>query len=235
MRSGVWDRTASEAMTILWAENRNAASSRQGFTLLELLLVLAILVIIGAIGTPVLDRVLERQRLRGAAEELRVAWEDARLVAMRTGQVQAFACEIGGRTYSIEPLVLHDDVNNVAEGATLFSGGVAAQASTPTVGMNPSTANESQSRQAELEETLTFASCRVAGDTRAFSLSSTPPGSAGNAAAAMVYFYPDGTSSTAEVLIQSERGDLTGIQIRGLTGHSRTLGVVDSTELGLQR
>ena len=208
-------------------------SCRAGFTLLELMLVMAILVIIAAIGTPVLDRVLERQKLRGSGEGLRLAWENARLTAMRTGQVQVFTCEIGGRAYSIDPLILHDDINNVGEGATLLSGGVAVQMSTSNLGVNLSAAGDNRSRSGELDEAVVFASCRVASDTRAFSLSS--PALASNPGGPSVIFYPDGTTSTAEVLIQTKGGEVTGIQIRGLTGHSRLLGITKSSDAGLQR
>lgn len=210
---------------------------RIGFTLLELMLVMAILVIIGALGMPVLDRVLERQKLRAAAEELRLSWENARLAAMRTGQIQVFTCDIGGRGYSVEPMLLHDDINNVGDGATLLSGGVAVQTSTSNLGTTVSAPSESQSRSGELDEAVVFVSCRVASDTRMFSMSS--PGVASipvsNTGGQSVVFYPDGTTSTAEVLIQTKRGEVTGIQIRGLTGHSRLLGVTGSSEAGLRQ
>jgi prepilin-type N-terminal cleavage/methylation domain-containing protein len=246
MRSEAWARMGCEATMIssvsgppkltlsMHSAHRAVGLDRRlGFTLLELMLVLAILVVIAAIATPVLDRVLERQKLRGAAEELRLAWENARLTAMRTGQVQVFTCEIGERAYSIDPMVLHDDVNNAADGATLFSGGTAVQLNTSNLGVNLSSPMGNQSKAGELDEAVVFASCRVASDTRAFSM--TNPALGGNQSGTSVIFYPDGTTSTAEVLIQTKGGEVTGIQIRGLTGHSRLLGVTSSSEAGLKR
>jgi prepilin-type N-terminal cleavage/methylation domain-containing protein len=200
---------------------------RKAFTLMELMLVMAILVILASIAVPILGNVLDRQKLRGAAEELRLAWDNARLKAMRTGQTQIFQCQIESGAYSIQPLILHDDVNNVGDGATLLSGGVAVETSSTAWGVTTSAVDPQELDQLKLDETVTFASCRVASDPRAFSLAQSG-GSTGidltNVSQA-VLFYSDGTTSTAEALIRNQRGDTTGVQLRGLTGHSKVLAV----------
>ena len=48
----------------------------------------------------------------------------------------------------------------------------------------------------------------------------------------MVIFYPDGTTSTAELRVQNPRGETSGVQLRGLTGHSRVLDVAPEPQAG---
>lgn len=203
---------------------------RGGFTLLELTLVVAILVLLASIALPILGSVLDRQKLRGAAEELRLAWDNARLKAMRTGQTQVFRCELDSGAYTVFPLVLHDDENNVGEGATFFSGGMAVQTSASQFGMTTTATDSRQFGEKNLDESISFVSCQVAGDPRAFSLAQT--GASADVSITnvtqMVFFYPDGTTSTAEAIVRNKNGEQTGVQMRGLTGHSRVLGITFS-------
>ncbi len=212
--------------------SRSPKLFRSAFTLLEVMLVMAILVVLGSIAVPLLDGVMERQKLRGSAEELRLAWEGARLKAMRTGQAQVFQCAVDSGSYTIQPLILHDDVNNVGMGATLMSGGVAVQTANTNFGVTVSAADPQQFTPTKLDEAISFVSCRVASDSRAFSMAQTG-GSAGVSMTNIgqtVIFYPDGSTSTAEALIRNKSGDISGVQIRGLTGHSRVLGITSNSE-----
>jgi prepilin-type N-terminal cleavage/methylation domain-containing protein len=199
-------------------------SGRTGFTLMELMLVLSILVVIGSMAVPSLNNMMERQRIRSAADEMRLVWDSARIKAMRTGQAQIFKCQVGTNGYSIEPLILHDDVNNVGEGATVLNGGVAVQTTSSTYGMTTSLATTSDLAQ-KLDESLSFTSCVVAGDIRAYSIAQSGQSNAVSVQSVnqSVIFYPDGSTSTAELKFKNERGDSIGIQIRGLTGHTKLL------------
>ncbi len=210
-----------------------APDARGGFTLLELVLVLAIIVLIGALAVPSLGEVFERQKLQGAAQELRLKWDRARLEAMRTGQAQVFQCTIGQRDYSLGPWVLESDIANAGSGATVMTGAgtlVETQANGFFTAAGPTEPEPEQ-----LEENLSFVSCLVAGDMRAYTTAqdsqSTRPGMSDvntQTVGQSVIFYPDGSTSTAEVRIQNQRGDVRAIQLRGLTGHCR---VVDITNV----
>jgi len=211
-----------EAATLISHDSRRSA-----FTLLELMLVMAILVILSSIAVPILGTALDRQKLRGAAEQLRLAWDNARLKAMRTGQAQVFQCQVDSGSYTLQPIILHDDFNNVGDGATLLSGGVAVQTTSTAFGPSTQAADANQFSPSQLDESIAFQSCLVASDPRAFSLAQTSNATAINLTnvAHSVMFYPDGTTSTAEVLIRNQHGDQSGVQLRGLTGHSKVLGV----------
>lgn len=203
---------------------------RGAFTLVEVMLVLAIIAIIGAIAVPRVDELVERQKLRGMANELRLEWDSARLEAMRTGQAQVFTCLVGSGSYSIRPLILQADTANAGQGATvMLSGGNLAE--TQTNGMLTA-ADTSQGDTQELESPIVFASCNVAGDMQAYTLAQDAQTmGAGDfntqTVGQSVIFYPDGSSSTAEVRIQNDRGDVRGIQIRGLTGHTKVVDVLN--------
>ncbi|MCA9133025.1 MAG: prepilin-type N-terminal cleavage/methylation domain-containing protein [Planctomycetales bacterium] len=207
---------------------------RPAFTLLELMLVLAIIGMIGAIMVPKLDQVFERQKLQGAANSIRLAWDTARLEAMRTGQSQVFNCQPGSGSYTIQPLVLTSDVATAAAGATVMLNGgnlVETQANGLWTAAQPE-----QSEGQQLDDNILFVSCNVAGEMRAYTVAQDAQVTGGgelntqNAGQAVI-FYPDGSTSTAEVRLQNTRGDVRGVQIRGLTGHCRVvdIGNVPST------
>ncbi|MBN2217459.1 MAG: prepilin-type N-terminal cleavage/methylation domain-containing protein, partial [Pirellulales bacterium] len=63
---------------------------RRGVTLIELLLVLAILALVAATAWPSLERSLADQRLRDAADTIRAEWQHARAQAMSSGVAYQF-------------------------------------------------------------------------------------------------------------------------------------------------
>ncbi|MEZ6134059.1 MAG: type II secretion system protein [Pirellulaceae bacterium] len=207
-----------------------------GFTLLELMLVLAILVVIGGIAAPRLGGMFERRKLVGSAETLRLQWEEARLLAMRTGQSQVFTCELGTGGFRIKPLVLQSDAVNVGEGATLAT--MTGLVETENYGMgNVAVAVDPQAVEydQQLEESVVFLGCVVAGDMRAYTTAqesqTTGFGDVNTQTVSQsVIFYPDGSTSTAEVQIQNKRGEVRAVQIRGLTGNSRIVEVLNVAE-----
>jgi prepilin-type N-terminal cleavage/methylation domain-containing protein len=201
---------------------------RAGFTLLELMLVLAVLTVIGAIASPMLGSAFERQALRAGAETLRLQWEEARLKAMKTGQAQVFMCQLGTNSYSIKPLMLQSDLTNVGQGATLATMGGLVQTQNMGGGTVVVAADPTVSYDKQLEEKLSFLSCMAVSDMRAAVVAQDAQMSGSGdvnmqTMASSVFFYPDGSTSTAEVRIQSERGDVRILRIRGLTGHIQLL------------
>lgn len=201
--------------------------SQAGFTLLELLLVLTLIVAVSAIAVPRLGEVLERQRLNGSANELRLKWDRARLEAMRTGQAQVFQCQLETGDFTIKPLVLQSDSANVGAGANVMLGS-GQIAETQANGFLGAADVAADSETQKLEDDITFLACSVAGDMRAYSIAQESQSSGlgevnTQTVVQQVIFYPDGSTSTAEVQLKNQRGDVRAIQMRGLTGHSRVI------------
>lgn len=214
----------------IWVPER--ASPRRpglnGFTLLELMLVLAIIAMIGAIAAPALGTAFERQKLRAAIETIKLQWEEARLEAMKTGQAQVFTCQLETNYYSIKPLVLQSDAMNAGAGATLMTAGGMVETANMGQGTVAVAANPASRQDKQLEGDISFQSCAAVSDLRAFAVAqeaqmSTSGEVTTQTVPSSVIFYPDGSTSTAEVRIKNPRGDLRILQIRGLTGHCRVI------------
>lgn len=201
---------------------------RAAFTLLELMLVLTIVVMIGALVTPRLGEVFERQQVSGAANTLRMAWDRARLDAMRTGQAQVFTCQLGTGTYTVKPLMLQADAATAAAGAEVMVAGGVVEMQESGIATAADMSDDSE----QLENDVTFLSCLVAGDMRAYEVAqeSQMTGTGDlttQTLASNVVFYPDGSTSNAEVQVQNKRGDVRGVRMRGLTGHAKVVTITN--------
>ncbi len=100
---------------------RRVGDCRSAFTLMELMLVLALILAIGAVAVPKFTDLFARQRLHASAERIRLEFDRARLLAMQTGQAQLFECIVGEDKYSVRPLTQDADAINSGEGATLVT------------------------------------------------------------------------------------------------------------------
>ena len=72
-----------------------------GVTLIELLIVMAILVVISGLGMPQVLRMVERSRLTSAAKELQAELHRTRLESMKSGEPLVFHFELGTGNYEI--------------------------------------------------------------------------------------------------------------------------------------
>jgi prepilin-type N-terminal cleavage/methylation domain-containing protein len=186
-----------------------APIDRAGFTLLELLLVLSLLVFLAALSWPSVGLPLANQALRSAADDVRTAWTRARVSAMSSGHTYVFRYAPDGDHYTIECQVAPE---------------ASAEVSPLGFGTAEATAIEDATPLAEewrLPEQIRFGGGQTAVDGRAEAASA-----AGNsmildselAFAEPIFFYPDGTTSTARVCLQNEYGRRMELSLRGLTG-----------------
>ena len=76
---------------------------RKAFTLLEVLLVMAIIVIIMAVAYPSMEAWWADARVQGAADEVRGAWAEARVRAIDSGIPYRFAVKPDSERYRIAP------------------------------------------------------------------------------------------------------------------------------------
>jgi len=199
---------------------RRCADRRAGFTLIELLLVLALLVVIGALVWPNLTGPLNNQKLRKTADLIRAELARARNRAMSTGRIQAFRYTNGLGEYSIEPWFANDDFLE----SNVQTAGL-APVSQPALTMD--------TIKVTLDEGILFTGGQVEVDLRAMEAtqetiraSTVEPTSA-----PVILFYPDGTSSTARLILANEGGYYVVIQLRGLTGIAKMTDLMDANEL----
>jgi len=85
--------------------HRNSAHrlrDRGGYTLLELLIALGILVAIAGLTLPALRGPLDKSRLRHSACQVQSALAKTRALAIRAGEAHSFRYKIGGRNFRIE-------------------------------------------------------------------------------------------------------------------------------------
>jgi prepilin-type N-terminal cleavage/methylation domain-containing protein len=93
---------------------------RRGYTLLEMLLVLALLVILAALAYPSVDGMYSGIRLRAGADNLRSALAQARAHAMDEGRSYRFAVLAGQGNYRVAP-----------EGSAYWGGGASTGEADP--------------------------------------------------------------------------------------------------------
>jgi Tfp pilus assembly protein FimT len=179
---------------------------RRGFTLMEILLVLAILIAVVGIAAPSMQRTMEHQALKDTAVQLRARCGSARVTAMKTGQIQMLRVELGGSKYYLQPWSQGDEALNASE-AEAFN---ATQTN-----LAPAAITEKQ-----LPAGITFASLHTPFDTRGATVEDTllqfERGT--SKFSQPVLFYPDGTSSASTMILANARELAVEIKLRSLTG-----------------
>jgi prepilin-type N-terminal cleavage/methylation domain-containing protein len=200
---------------------------RRGFTLVELMLVLAIIGVIAGLSWPVLKSTFELARLKSGAEQVQSAFGHAKVDAMNKGLPQVFHFEPGTGQYCTE--VWQDDLASTegdasTSGSTSSTAGSAAPASSSTTGGTASSNSSSAVVMHQLPEGIVFADQSQVQDARADALAAegeAPPSSSSGGSSAPIMFYADGTASEASVTVTSPSGRSISISLRGFTGVSR--------------
>ena len=198
------------------ARRPTTRSGRRAFTLVEVVLVLVVLTLIAATTWPSLQRSLADHRLRNAADMIRADWARARAEAMASGVAQRFRYALDEQTYWIEPC---EDLASSA-GERLSTDEI-AQAS-----------GSSESDRSRLPKDIAFVEGElVAESSEETWTDSTAPSENGESEPPIV-FLPDGTCSSARLVLQNEYDRGVTVKIRGLTAIS-TVGQVFYIEEGL--
>jgi len=181
--------------------------SRRAVTLFELLLVLTLLVLLGALAWPTIEGTFIVSRLRSAADQIRAAWSDAQLESMRSGTPHLFRYEPDARKYSVSPWDWNLTADESARDRADDTDAATANAAT----------------EGELPDGIVFSSSEVSADARAAAYASRTGDQeqSEQGESAPIVFYPDGTSTDASVLLKDTKGFLIRVTLRGLTGISR--------------
>jgi prepilin-type N-terminal cleavage/methylation domain-containing protein len=90
---------------------------RRGFTLLEVIIVLALLAVIAAMGAPRLSAALRRRTTQTAADQFATAHSLARATAVRYGRVAQLHIDAGTRRFWVD---VDTSANNIGQRATIW-------------------------------------------------------------------------------------------------------------------
>ena len=159
--------------------------------------------ILAAVAWPSLDRSLEAHRLRKAGDMVRTQWCRARVQAMRGGATYAFRYLPGQDRYTLEgyrgPEYVADTEEQDARSEALLPG---------------------EHSDKRLPEGVIFGIGQTDPDTRAagVTIGADASESSEDGWSPPIYFYPDGSTSTARLTLASERGYHLELALRGLTG-----------------
>jgi len=211
---------------------------RPGFTLVEIIIVLGLVVIIGGLVLTAIQKPMAGRRLQLAADQIRVEWARARSRAMASGQIYCFICELGGNGYAVQPWsdagIESASTVEVDQSLPPLDGGNTGGLSQPGSPSGDTSLGMVISSRKELPEKITFADLQVMDSDLSATFSKDVTGmgidasvmgvlgtgvpTGGTAFGTTVFFFPDGSTSSALLTLQNEYGRRIDISLRGLTG-----------------
>jgi Tfp pilus assembly protein FimT len=166
---------------------------------MEMLLVLAIIVIAAAAVAPRMTGLMRNVTLNSAAQTVRAELTRAHVTAMRTGRVQVFNYELGGRKFKVEPWIAGDDTIENASGEQNSSPSPAAKnLATPM-----------------LPEGTKFAAGDAAIESRSEKISQELQND--NTWSRPIMFYPDGSAGDAYIVVGNDHNAGIRLDLRGMT------------------
>ena len=175
-------------------------AKRGGYTLLELVLVLAVLVMLAGLCYPSIKGMYGHYKLTAAVDTVRAAWAQARAHAIEEGRPYRFAVVPGTGQYRVAP-------------------------DSPDYWSGSGPASDTNGQGMVMEKVLPGGVCFATGDgppadSGAPPQSDAPAGGASpDSYTSPVVFLPDGSArDDAEVIFQVRGAMPTAIRLRGLTG-----------------
>ncbi|QDT72649.1 pilus assembly FimT family protein [Lacipirellula limnantheis] len=236
-RGGALGRTTLNGMVTDHRAEPGAANPH-GMTLIEILVVLALLVIIGGLVIPVFTGSMASVRLRRAGDQVITGWSRARAEAIETGTPYQFRFTPNTGTFVVEPWTgLLGTTGSSAGGAAAAGATTAAATATTGSGANSTTAataaaGVSTVTNASLPEEIVFQSGELAVED--FQSGERSVGSLQDAQASLsapILFFPDGTASEASILLTNGKQQFVRASVRGLTGVGRASAILSQEEL----
>ncbi len=181
-----------------------------GYTLLELLLVLVVLVFLGSMAWPSLVNLLDSRHLRRGADQVRTAWNSARVKAVTSGVIYAFRYQEGTGQYEVLPWASLEPPPDVSAVAAIGTAQIEGVDELPD-----------DAEQLELPSGIQFLELEQEFDSRDLlwqpnDLLSGMPGQWSSP----IFFHPDGRTSTVDLSLENKSGETLVVSLRGLTGVS---------------
>lgn len=181
------------------------STRRAGFTLFELVVVMAIIVAFAAVAWTTFDRVLVGEALRHGADQVRAAWTRARVTAIESGVAQAWIVQPETGAFAIEPWAEASD------------------------GLDPSTVTLPL-RVEQLPAGVVIE--RLREQVRAnLAPASTAGAPSASGTLPPVVFHADGTTSSVQLVLRDGHGQYIVLELRGLTAAVTSSDLLTAEEL----
>lgn len=172
--------------------NWRAATNPDGYTLLEVVLALALVVVLTAVLWPTLSAITRGAALDRAADQMRAELTRVRLRAMEEG-----------RPFQMT-LVTDSGQFQVGEASTAVANDNSPMSNRAGSGANTNSAN---SESLTLDENVKFRA-----------IATQAPGGANTSGPVILTFRPDGTTDDVEFEIVDADGAFARVRVRGITG-----------------
>jgi prepilin-type N-terminal cleavage/methylation domain-containing protein len=215
-----------------WRSRAGGHVRVRGFSLLELIIVLAILAMLLAMVWPSLRRPVMRSAAQQAARQLVKDLARARMAAIDSGQVMRFRFEPGGIRYKVEPAAVSADSSettrdmagedenraDMSDTEGPFRFGFEAQLSDDVVFRDPSAVGEEELPSGSTLAEMLQDERKETEEVKPLIDREEPD----KALSTPVFFYPTGRAENAEFVLQGPDGYRVTIRLRGLTGAAST-------------
>ena len=182
-------------------QNSRSGHARAGFSLLEIILVTALMVVIATLTLPAMTRFFVSQKLDKAAERVRTEMGRARVSAIRSGEIYAFMFRPGMTSFAVVPF------NNSFQEANFIieeqAGGIDNRVSEFSFDIE------------RLPQGTIFLQADAAEDGR--SAQAVEDSNVNTSQMIPILFYPDGSSQDAVMILRNEKQEEVKITLRGLT------------------
>jgi prepilin-type N-terminal cleavage/methylation domain-containing protein len=180
---------------------------RRGYTLFEMIIVCALLLIVAGLSIPSIESMYSDSKMQAAVDQVRGAWAAMRSHAISEGQPYRFSVAMNGSDFRAAP-----------DGSDYWGGG---DVPAPTDANNPPMVKE-----ASLPRGIRFtADASDPGSADPSAPPSSAPSSSGGAWSTVAVFLPDGTAQQdVEIIFRSPDAGATPIslKLRALTGGMTT-------------
>lgn len=202
-----------------------------GFTLTELLIVMAVLVLLVSVSLPAVRRPLRKSELREAARELCATLGRSRLEAIESGTILQFRYRPGTGEFVVAPASSPIDDQPAAIEEPEFD----SEDSTTLVeqAVAPDDSAENKIERLDLPAGILFADPAdsldpVEGESGMPPVETSVPVLAEESAwSAAVIFYPNGRATSATFRLRGQEDYYVDVSLRGLTG-AATIGEIQS-------
>jgi prepilin-type N-terminal cleavage/methylation domain-containing protein len=196
---------------------------RGGYTLLEMIVVLAILAAMAAFSWPMLRAALDKNRLQEAAKQVGALLGRARLKAIEDGTVQQFRFQPGGQQFDLSTYQ-----GPQTDVAAALDPSIATDNNSAAVGTIDDGVLPDDTPSFVLPDGVTFF---VPEPSQSPSDVNAQPQD-DNGWAPPIFFFPSGRSSNARIRLLGNHDFYVDLTLRGLTGTVAVSGVQQQQEAG---